>query len=141
MDHLRSHDPRPDTEACLGFWLVNSPHFHPFWSWWYIAMTHLREIPGTRPPRRAYSEAAYEFVILSLDPTRGDPSLESLDFAFLDPPDVVEHLSEGISDSQALSIGEAAVRAICLGQLSPDQDYRSLWREELYRAWRAAVEG
>jgi hypothetical protein len=124
-----------DHQATLAMWLVNAPWAHPFWSWWNIGLLHLRDIPGVKPAHKKYPEAEFEFIILSIDPdwTPIDDASELAKngIPFLHPPDVIEQF-HGVSDHDARRITEAAVRAVCAGHISPDQDYRSVWHTTIH---------
>lgn len=120
-----------DQEACLGTWLVYAPWAHPFWHTWAMSVVHLRDIPGVPPAHKKYPEAEYELLIAALDPNKGpDPDHPENGFAFLHPIDVVEQF-HGISDRDATRLLESAVRAIVAGTISPDSDYRSVWRDSV----------
>jgi hypothetical protein len=120
-----------DHQGTLAMWLVTAPWAHPFWSWWSVGCLHLRPIAGVKPAYKRYPEAEFEFLILSIDPdwtpTDDSETLAKTGLPFLTPPDVIEQF-RGVSDRDAIRITEAAVRAICAGRMSPDQDYRSVWK-------------
>ena len=71
---------------------------------------------------------------MSLNPE--EPLPPSLDVGpgwtvkFLTPVDVVEQFTAA-DDAVADQILELAVRAIVDGQLSPDQDWRSVWKQSI----------
>ena len=124
----------PDHEAALASWLIEGP-FHPLWNQWQLSVIHLRDIEGVKPAFKQYPEAEYEFLIVSLNPDRrcdvdelestgnwGDPAVPK----FLTPADVTKQF-DGVTDRQAVEIGEAAIRGIVSGELSPDSDFRSAW--------------
>lgn len=69
-------------------------------------------------------------MILAFDPeTPPDPDNRGGDGAkILTPLDLV-HQFNGVTDEQAERLCEGAVRLIVDGRMSPDQDYRSLWKE------------
>lgn len=130
-------------DAGIAVWFVNGP-YHPVWSWWMVQVIHLRPIEGAPPAHRKYPEAEYEFGIYSLDPAM-EPDIDALErgdpkpcFRFLTPPDAIVQF-HGITDDQALGVGEAAIQAIVAGA-SPDSDFRSWWERyiagtvEHYRA-------
>ena len=129
----------PDQAATISAWVVNGP-FHPFWSWWLISAIHLRDLPGVRPAHREFPEAGHEFIIVSLNPERGEPDIEAIERAedwgdpsvarFLVPPDLVYQVG-GISDEQAAQCLDLMVQAIIDGRMSPDQDYREAWKESI----------
>lgn len=123
-------DPRPDAHATIAGWIVAGP-FHPMWHQWMVGCVHLRPLEGCKPARKQYEQAEYEFLIASIHPDHeADPDDPGAGYALLEPIDVVEQF-HGVSDRDAERICEAAVRAICDGLISPDQDYRSAWRTTL----------
>jgi hypothetical protein len=118
-------------QASLASWIVNVPGAHPFWSYWMVAVCHLRDIPGVKPAIKQYPSAEYEFLIASIDPERcPDPTTEQAlaeGLPLLSPIDVAEQF-HGVKDQDAFRVCEAAIRAIVNGQVSPDQDYRPIWK-------------
>ncbi len=122
--------PEDSQKAGLASWLVNRPGAHPYWQWWLVGVTHLRDVPGMKPAHKKYPEAEYEFLIFSIDPT-ACPNPEPDDpngYPHLTPIDVVEQF-HGIKDSDAVRLCEGAVQGIVNGVISPDQDYRSMWSQ------------
>ena len=118
--------------ATLRNWYVNGP-YHPFWSWWMVAVISLADIEGLPPANKQFPEAEYEFAIYSI---KGIPDIDALDRgdvenrgfeAILSPPDVVFHFHK-VTDDQAKKICDAAIKHIVAGQ-SCDSDYRSHWME------------
>lgn len=117
----------------IATWYVCGP-YHPFWSWWYIGLISLADVPGVPPANKVYPEAEYELTFVSLD---GDPNLDALEqgrledrgYTFLSPPDLVFQFN-GVTREQAVEIAEAAVRMIVAGQ-SCDSDFREWWRGAL----------
>lgn len=120
----------PDHAATLGQWLVQVPGAHPFWEHWAVAVIHLRPLPGAKAAHKRYPQAEYEFVIFAIDPTTApepDPDKADEGYPFLTPVDVAEQF-HGVSDRDAVRICDAAVRAILSGDVSPDQDFRPMWK-------------
>lgn len=124
-------------DASLADWIVNGP-YHPFWSWWYVGLVHLREVPGAPPASKRYPEAEYEILCLSLNPKPEDgrpdvPDIDKVEAGdavgglpgFLSPPDWVVQF-HGVSDEQAIEVGEHVANAIVQGR-SCDSDFRSWW--------------
>ena len=117
-------------------WVINGP-YHPWWSWWYVAVISLRQVEGAPPANKHYPEAEYEFIIISLQKPTDIEMLEAGKIeemgglGFLTPADVVFQF-HGLTDEQAKTLCESAVRAIVAGQ-SCDQDYRSWWETMLAR--------
>lgn len=107
---------------------MNVPGAHAFWSWWTVTLVHLREVPGVPPPHLKYPEAEYEFTIFSINPEAcPEPDPDAVGHPILTPPDVVEQF-HGVSDEDAERICLGAVQAIVNGHISPDQDYRGVWK-------------
>ena len=123
-----------NTRASIAAWLVHAPKAHPFWANYLISVVHLRQETGLPAPAIHYPAAAYEFVIIAIDPKRCPvPDPRQPPWPFLLPHDVVMqfHFGDGVDDHRAGEIVHQAVGAICRGRLSPDQDYRRLWRQWL----------
>lgn len=129
---------KPDHRGHISQWVVTgikhettpddwAGPFHIAWNWWMVGCVHLRPIEGVKEPHKQYPEAEYEFLILSIDPEMGEPDPDTPgSLHFLTPADVVKQF-HGIDDVQAAEVVEAAVKAICQGMLSPDQDFRAAW--------------
>lgn len=120
----------PDHQACLSQYVVNGP-FHPFWSWWMIGLISLCDIPGVPPAHKQYPDAEYELLILALNPECCPPDPDAVGaLTFLTPPDLVYHFDIR-NEEAAKEIIEGAVKAIIEGRISPDQDYRQIWKRIL----------
>ncbi len=52
---------KKEHQGHLATFLVNSPIAHPIWSYWMVALVHLRDIPGVPPARKHYPDAEFEF--------------------------------------------------------------------------------
>lgn len=134
---VRDESTPKDWDASLCAWIVNRPGAHAFWSWWVVAVVHLRTIPGARPPAKHYAEAEYEFAILSLDPSvpididRIEAKQDQ--WAPLTPADVIQQF-HGTTDEQAAEIGAQAVRLIVENGVSPDSDMRRYWKDAVKNA-------
>lgn len=130
--------PRPDMQGTIRCWLVTGP-FHPFWSWWMVCVIHLRPIEGVPDSTKHYSEAEYEFQIVSINPDQGAPDVDAVEAGgfwgkdatkalFLTPADACIQF-HGVNDLQAANICDDAVGAIIKGAISPDSDFRRAWAE------------
>lgn len=121
----------PTKAAAISSWLVNMPGAHAFWSYWTLNIISLKDLPGVPPAKKHYPEAEYEFMILAIDPERcptPDPDRIIVEgYPHLTPIDVIEQF-HGISEMDCRRLAEGAIRAILSGQVSPDQDYRSIWK-------------
>lgn len=125
----------PGHAATLVTWLITGP-FHPFWSWWYLGVTQLKDFPGLTAPVLAYPEAEFEFLIASMNPEKGEPNLMAMERgqdwgkpgvgSFLVPLDVVKQF-HGVEPGQASAVGDVAAQAIVLKGCSPDSDWSNWW--------------
>lgn len=135
---------RPEKAAMISSWLVNMPGAHAFWSYWTISIVSLRDLPGVKPAQRRYPEAEYEFMILAINPeTCPAPDPDDIvvnGYPWLTPVDVLEQF-HGISEMDCRRLAEGAVQAILSGTVSPDQDYRPVWKSLITGTVRHFVEG
>ena len=132
-----SPDAPPATTATLAAWVISGP-FHPAWHYWVLSVIHLRDLAGVPPAKKHYPEADYEFVIASLDDLGGhDPHNPTL-WRMLSPLDVCEQF-HGMTDTQAVEMLTAFIRAICDGVASPDSDYRRFWKAQIQAAMAHAT--
>jgi hypothetical protein len=126
---------KPDFDGTVGGFLVRAPNAHPLWDHYMLSVIHLRPIAGVRPADIRLPGATHEFIIGSLNPEQPLPqTLEAHSDAFrlslLRPIDVVEQFIAA-TDAVADEILELSVRAIVDGHISPDQDYRSAWKQSI----------
>jgi hypothetical protein len=131
----------PEQDATISAWVINGP-FHPFWHWWMLAVVHLRDVPGqSRPAHKDFPEAEYEFMLLSMNPDKGEPDVDAWERGedwgdtkqgkYLTPPDAIVQFTTGGSDEVARQVAEDAVARIVERKTSPDSDYRSWWERAI----------
>lgn len=125
----------PEYKALLApGYLIFAPGAHPFWSWHTLSGIGLWPIEGLPAANKLYPEAAYEFLVMALDPRHEPPDPryvwdgQGQKFHFLDPPDANVQF-HGVSTKQARSIMDQAARAVSTGMLVPDSDWASRWQE------------
>jgi hypothetical protein len=123
---------RPDSDGTVVGWLLHAPSAHPFWTYWMVAVIHLRPIDGVRPAVIRLDGATHEIMIAALDPGCPLPNLNAVGrceaaFTFLVPIDLVEQFIVR-DDAQAAQLGDLAVSGCVEGYASPDQDWRAWWR-------------
>jgi hypothetical protein len=123
--------PKNPDDATLAAWLTHAPGSHPFWPWHLLLLIHLRPIPGqSKEPYKKYPEAEYELLVLAIDPEKcPSPDPDHPPFPWLTPPDVSEQFDVLGSDHDARRIVESFARGIAEGRISPDQDWRRVWKE------------
>lgn len=119
-------------EASLAGWHMHCPHAHPFWSWYMVTLIHLREIPDTPPVKKDSPEMSHEVVVMSLNPDYPlrEPGKVQHPLHYLEPFDHVMQFT-GTTDAQAIRVIELYIRACVDGHISPDSDYRQVWRDLL----------
>lgn len=124
----------PDQQATLRAWLLHGA-WHPFWTFWEVAVVHLRPIEGVRPPTKRYPEAEYEALIVSIASPPGSPErkpdpddLQSMQPLL--PPDCARQF-DGVTDEQAARLADDVVHAIVVSGMSPDSDHRHAWERRI----------
>lgn len=126
-----------DPTAITGIvqWLLHVPGAHPFWSWWALNAIHLRDVPGMPPANKHYPGAEYELLVVALNPEHPAPDPRRVPedgLKFLTPVDVCEQFHDVPGgDEKVRELIELFAKAVCDGALSPDQDFRPLWRRYL----------
>ncbi|WP_374572566.1 hypothetical protein [Phenylobacterium sp.] len=110
-------------------WVVEAPWAHPIWHSYWIALVHLRPIPGLVGATRFYlKDATHELWVFALNPdARREPFVAAQEGPkYLTPKNFGAQLVEA-NDAEAFGRVEAAVRDIVDGQLNPDTDAMSQW--------------
>jgi len=122
--------PKLSNEWTLGTWIVNGP-FHPLWSQWVCSLVHLRGSVDGATARLQFPGATHEFVVIAQNPEHRltiDSGPESL--CLLRPVDVCQQL-RATNDASAMARVEACLEYVRRGEISPDQDFRPVWRHLL----------
>lgn len=123
----------PEHEATLMTYIVQGNNYHPFWDHWLVSLATLAEIPGAQPAFKKYPEAMYEVMVVALDPKKPLPDLDHIyekPADILTPPDVILQF-HGVNVNKAKEIVTSFIKQIVAGELSPDQDYKQLWKMRL----------
>lgn len=110
--------------------LAYCPGYHAFWSWWLVSLCHLRPTEGFPPAHLFVEGATHEIVTQVINPERcptPDPAAWEQGYPVLSPADVVVQFTAQ-DDAGALQIFEALCLDVTEGRLSPDSDYRRLWK-------------
>lgn len=116
-------------KADCGMWLVHAPHGNPFWPWYMVAVVNLRDHKGqTGSPFIQFPGASHELLVVALNPEDPLPDVDAwTQPRYLVPVDQCVQFIVA-DDKQATSLLDVVVKGILSG-ISPDQDYRALWRE------------
>lgn len=124
-----------EPHGTVALFLLKSRKFHPFWDHWAIGLLHLRDIPGLPPAVKDNPDQTHEFMILALNPGENINNRTVYDadnlpqpLPWLKPVDVTVRF-KCENDAKAQDICEQAVKLIVAGRASPDQDYRTFWKE------------
>lgn len=126
-------------------WLLHSPGSHPFWDWHFLAMVHLRDMPGqTQPPVRHSPEMTHEIMCFAIDPDKPLPDpdywyIRESPGILLTPPDFVVQFQVG-SDEQAEGVLDAVMRTAVSG-VSVDSDLRTWWDTSIKATAQHYLEG
>lgn len=59
---------RDTSPHALATYVIYAPHAHAFWHWRLASLVDLKDAADSSKANKSYPEAAYEFVLLSLDP-------------------------------------------------------------------------
>jgi hypothetical protein len=119
-----------DQTATLDMWLTNCPCLHMAWSWWWVTVIHLRDIPGVEPAKKDFPQAEYQLTIIAQNPELAPDPDEPTSMRPLYPLDVIEQF-HGVTDEQAVQLLETWAKGIVHGQISPDSDFRRAWNEQV----------
>lgn len=109
--------------------LVHAPHAHAFWHWRFVSLVSLADIPGIAPANKHYPEATHEITVLSLNPDKPLPNIDSSElesFHHLSPADVVKQF-HGVKDADAIKIFRQMINLVVAGAIMPDSDHRCIW--------------
>lgn len=132
-----SDTPHAKATTVGAFLIETAPRtFHPFWFQWMISVVHLRDVEGFLPAHKEYPDAEYEFMIVSVNPEHPTTAEEIIGggaLQYLLPVDVVVQF-HGVSDDEAADLAKMAASAIVHHGFSPDQDFRSDWKETLWNS-------
>lgn len=132
----------PDHQAHIGGWLLHCPGAHAFWSYWWIALIHLRPIPGVKAAHIKTPGAGWEMICFAQDPgTEPDPDRAVETFKPLSPIDWVVQFGDVKDDHEATRVAGAVVDAIMRGDVSPDSDFRSFWERTIPATAKHFAEG
>lgn len=117
--------------AELARWLLHCPYAHPVWERWLISLAHLRPMPGLPDA----DGTGHQVAIFAIDPDANlvpDPDVAQLPPRCLMQPPVIETFPQfGEDDAAALARVEKLIEMTVRRALSPDDDYRALWRQLL----------
>ena len=123
--------------ATVAGYYIHRPAGLP-WTWWQIAVVHLREVEGAPPAKIFLPGATHEFVFASLDtfangrdPEAKPPNPVKPGAQILTPPDYVGQFA-GLTDEQAAKVLKIVAMAICSGVAPvPDGLTRTWWANAL----------
>jgi hypothetical protein len=120
-----------DEDGTLAHWIIEAPGYHPAWHSYALCLMHLRPLRTPRETLFYLDGATHELWLYVMDPTADRrPTLATgiVHGNWLTPANYVGQIIE-VSDDLAKERIRKAVEDICIGKISPDTDYQSMWRE------------
>lgn len=117
-------------DSTVAQWLIAAPGAHPVWHSYMLLLMHLR--PNGLETKFYLPNATHELWLYALDP-EGDRQ-KLLEFGlgkhcrWLTPCNFAAQIIAA-NDAEAFGRIESAVDDIISGQLSPDTDFRYMWKE------------
>lgn len=129
----RSKREAGEPSTSVAAWLLYCPGAHPFWSYWWIMLVHLRPVEGAPPAVIATPGAQWEVICAAQNPEHPEPNADDAKgtLRYLTPFDWVVQFGDVKDDTKAIEVVEAAVHAIMSGQTSPDSDFRRYWKNAI----------
>jgi hypothetical protein len=133
--------PNLTTEWTLKSWLINGP-FHMMWDQWTVTLVHLRGECEGEQAKLDFEGATHQLIIQAINPDAkpldGDSTEDDLTMMIdgqktligLNPIDISQQF-EAANDAEAVSKVDILLDMIKNKQLSPDQDFRKLWKHLL----------
>jgi hypothetical protein len=119
----------PRKQGTVAEWLVFCPGAHAFWSYWWLSMIHLRPIDGAPDAVVTTPGAGWEIVSIAQSPDmQPDPDLDDTRW-WLIPVEWEVQFGSVRTDAEAEQVAMAVVRAIMRGEVSPDSDFESFWKQ------------
>jgi len=116
-------------EFTLSSWFMLHPSAHPMWHWYWVNLVHLRGSCKGEDPHLDYPEAEYEILIFALDPSAGDPPIDTSlsDETGIKPAKILTPANlkkqfHRLNDEQAIELTRKLVAAFITGYLNPDTD-------------------
>lgn len=120
----------PDSpHSTLNYYLIEAYWAHPFWHSYILPLVHLRPVEGLAETKIYLQGATHEFWLAALDPDVPRQMIfDKAILPFLSPNNfAAQRIYE--SDEAAIADIEKAVQDICNGELNPDTDAFSVWKE------------
>lgn len=118
----------------VSLWLLRVPGAHAFWQHWFLGVISLKDAPGVPPAHKTSPEMTHELSVYTINPescphpSPHDFEEMGIKWPRLTPPDHQVQFQVP-SDRQAKKIADMLVKEILDRRLSPDQDYRQLWKD------------
>lgn len=115
----------------VAHFLVHAVNGNPFWNWYVVSVVHLRAEEGLPQPHIQFPGASHELLMAALNPEEKIPDIDNWKgMSHLEPIDQCVQFIVN-NDEQAKSLCDDVIRAIVVGGISPDQDFRSWWKQSV----------
>lgn len=118
----------------ISWWLLSCPWAHIAWNRYFVSVIHLRHDPRFPPPKLQRPDMTHELQIIALsDECTPNPDDIFGTYVPLHPANLAEQVKLD-SDEHAAEMCRDAVVEVCRGAMSPDSDWRDIWRHWV-RGW------
>jgi hypothetical protein len=124
LEHQRRHGANAAHGGVAG-WVLYAPWAHPVWPYHFLALLHLRELPGMPAAKILLPGATHEVLLMALDPGK-TPDLVNPLASHLKPLNYTGQFIS-VDDNVARAKCERAVDEVLSQRMSPDTDYRGQW--------------
>ena len=110
--------------ASLRTWIIKAPYAHPLWSYYVLAVVHLRPIDGMPDPIIRLKGATHEMFLFALDPEK--PVALDKKPSLLHPANFIAQFIAA-HDMDAVRMIDETASDVVTGRLNPDTDYMQHW--------------
>ncbi len=140
---------RPEFGTSVAQFLIHQPGSHPWWTWYVLSLVHLRDTPGIPHAVKHFPAAAYEVMVIAMNPEQpvpepaGVPGVDGRPgLPFLTPIDQCHQIGAlPGGDEKARELLDVVAMAVVNGHLICDQDHRTQWAGALIATVQHLREG
>lgn len=114
-----------DEDTTVKGFVVEASWAHPLWKHYNISIISLAEVEGVRSAEIRLPNATHEVFVIALNPDH-IPEVDKVNHILTPINFTGQFIAD--SDEQAMLILDDTVTDVINGTLSPDTDFRSMWR-------------
>lgn len=116
----------PKAAQTVAYWLLDAPHYHPFWSQYVLAVVRLDDVPGFPPPVLHFDGATHELHVVAINPEGGtldehmltSVMLSGGSVGYLFPISVAHQFTA--TDDEMRSLAAWCAYGVTVGALNPE---------------------